>query len=166
MIFGLTSKSELGMLFNDPEGYSRLKDYINKFIDNIYQYANRFKERKIQVQIRKRIIEYRKLMLRLRSKMFAYSQILQDWINAKMEKYNILKSDIDNPMVSDGKNDITRQFGSFTDNQSFKSFLNNRSPDRVDWEKMKLENAIQNDMKQINSEEGRSKSKEARILSS
>jgi len=77
MIFGLTSKSELEMLFQDPEGYERLRDYIKKFVDNLYLFSKKLKDRKIELEMRKKILEYKKLINRVRNKMFAYSEILQ-----------------------------------------------------------------------------------------
>jgi hypothetical protein len=33
------SKGDLNMFFDDPEGYGRFADYVNKLIDNFYQFS-------------------------------------------------------------------------------------------------------------------------------
>ena len=95
MVHGMITKSELNMFFDDPNGYGKFTAYIDKLIDNFYQFSkSQYKKRKSYPVVSK-VITRRRLEKKLRFQMPGYCERLRRWEAEILESKNISLQDLE-----------------------------------------------------------------------
>lgn len=89
MIEGMIFKEELRLFFDDPEGYSECNDYIEKIIDNYYQFAKDQSNRRMKLKLVSKILERRKLQKKVKFTMPLYTDTLKQWEGEVVKKHNL-----------------------------------------------------------------------------
>lgn len=89
------------MFFDDPEGYSRLADYIEKLIDNLYQFSKKEYYQRTLYKVISKVIMRRKLQQKVKFLMPEYTQKLKDWEHNTLERHNIDKDQLDDNNLED-----------------------------------------------------------------
>ena len=82
------------MFFDDPEGYFTFKDYVDKLIDNLYQFSKNENNKRKVYKVVFKIVQRRKLQKKIRFMMPGYNDRLKGWEKDQLDQYNISERDI------------------------------------------------------------------------
>ena len=88
----MISSSELITFYDDPDGFYRYSDYIEKIIDNLYQFSKFQYDKRVSLAMASKLSRRRKLHKKLLKVMPMYCEQLKKWEKSMMKKYRIRKS--------------------------------------------------------------------------
>ena len=91
MIYGLVPLEELEIFNSDPEGAPRVKEYVEKLLENIHLFAKDLSDKRTMWKVINKIKSREVLISKIKTTMPAYCDVLKKWEKDEMAKRNIQK---------------------------------------------------------------------------
>jgi hypothetical protein len=96
MILGMYDRSELMMFIDDPDGYLRFVEFVEKLIDNLFAFASTQYRKRVRLRVIAKLAARKKMEKQFVGLMPGYLDRLKVYETDMMRKFNINKGNIKN----------------------------------------------------------------------
>ena len=94
MVEGMTPKDDLKIYYEDPEGVETIIEYVDKLVDNVYQFGLNQHQKRQNYKIIRRVLFRRKVQQRIKFLYPVYFERMRRWEEEILEKFNIEKDSL------------------------------------------------------------------------